>query len=120
MAKPLKQCNKARCRKLIPYDTKYCEEHQGADHKEYNKARYLTDKKYVAFYNSKAWRKLSKYKLTVDPLCEICLAIDEDNPVPAVLVHHLIETKVDWSKRLEMSNLQSVCFACHNAIDHKG
>nr|WP_279388960.1 HNH endonuclease [Baia soyae] len=36
---------------------------------------------------------------------------------PAVL-NHIVEVKEDWNKRLELSNLQSVCNACHNRI-HK-
>ncbi|WP_399533503.1 HNH endonuclease [Gemella sp.] len=36
----------------------------------------------------------------------------------ANLVHHKVEVRTDWSKRLEMSNLESVCRNCHNKIEH--
>ncbi|MEC2504384.1 HNH endonuclease, partial [Bacillus cereus] len=30
------------------------------------------------------------------------------------VVDHIIPIRVDWSKRLEPSNLQTLCHACHN------
>lgn len=34
----------------------------------------------------------------------------------ANIVHHVIEVKEDWSKRLDIDNLVSVCHSCHNKI----
>lgn len=118
MAKPLKRCSKSGCRKLIDYDKKFCEVHQGSDYKEYNKARWKNERELMQFYNSKSWRELSKYKLDKDPLCEICLG---NNLVEkAEMVHHIIEVKKDWSKRLDLNNLQSVSNDCHRKIKHDG
>ena len=36
----------------------------------------------------------------------------------AEMVHHIVPLKKDWNKRLELTNLMSLCEACHNAIDH--
>ncbi|PFK07818.1 HNH endonuclease, partial [Bacillus cereus] len=30
------------------------------------------------------------------------------------VVDHIIPIRVDWSKRLEPMNLQTLCHACHN------
>ena len=30
------------------------------------------------------------------------------------VVDHIIPIRVDWSKRLEPTNLQTLCHACHN------
>ncbi|PAE58568.1 HNH endonuclease, partial [Bacillus licheniformis] len=35
---------------------------------------------------------------------------------PADMVHHIVEVKQDWSKRLDLSNLESLCNACHNKV----
>ncbi|TWK49239.1 hypothetical protein CHCC20347_1522 [Bacillus paralicheniformis] len=32
------------------------------------------------------------------------------------MVHHIVEVKQDWSKRLDLSNLESLCNACHNKV----
>ncbi|WP_311136080.1 HNH endonuclease [Mammaliicoccus sciuri] len=36
----------------------------------------------------------------------------------SLIVHHKIELKQDWSKRLAMDNLETVCRECHNKV-HK-
>ncbi|WP_377897049.1 HNH endonuclease [Gottfriedia sp. OAE603] len=30
------------------------------------------------------------------------------------VVHHIVEIKADWSKRLEKKNLKAMCHGCHN------
>lgn len=71
---------------------------------------------YTTFYNSTAWKKARKQVLLRDNyMCQHCLAKgvvnDED-----LIVHHKIELKQDWSKRLDMENLEAVCISCHNKI----
>nr|WP_236953619.1 HNH endonuclease [Jeotgalibacillus malaysiensis] len=39
---------------------------------------------------------------------------------PAKVVHHLVEVRDDWSKRLVLNNLESLCHFCHNQIHKKG
>ncbi|MEU3039173.1 HNH endonuclease [Nocardia salmonicida] len=36
-----------------------------------------------------------------------------------LIVHHKVELKEDWSKRLDMDNLEVVCIGCHNKIHKK-
>ncbi|PAD39853.1 HNH endonuclease signature motif containing protein [Terribacillus sp. 7520-G] len=115
--KPKKRCNKASCRQLIDFDQTFCDKHKGHTNKQYNYERYRNEPTYIAFYNSSAWRKLRRQKLIDQPLCERCLR--KGFVTSATIVHHIIETKVDWDKRLDWENLESVCFACHNRVDHK-
>lgn len=37
----------------------------------------------------------------------------------ADLVHHIIDIKDDWDKRLEDDNVISLFVACHNAVHNK-
>ncbi|WP_454264330.1 HNH endonuclease [Staphylococcus cohnii] len=74
------------------------------------------NKEYTTFYNSTQWRKLRQQVLIRDNyLCQHCLdegVVNDKN----LIVHHKIELKRDWSKRLDMENLEVVCFSCHNKI----
>ncbi|WP_338321486.1 HNH endonuclease, partial [Bacillus anthracis] len=35
--------------------------------------------------------------------------LKQDCVVPAVMVHHIVELKQDWNKRLDLNNLESMC-----------
>jgi len=111
-----KQC--AKCRKIIPYGTTYCEacqtvvdEHKQQSRamrtKQYDKTR---NAEYKAFYNSKDWRTLRLVKLQQSGYkCECCGEIAED-------VHHIIpiDTPEGWARRLDITNLMCLCVRCHN------
>jgi len=113
--KPKKLCNHAGCSQLVDYNQKYCLKHQleapkrgKADSYAYKKEKYG---KYFRFYHSKAWRKLSEQYRYKQPCCEQCL---KDGIVrKADVVDHIVELRDDWSKRLDESNLQSLCHSCH-------
>ena len=64
------------------------------------------------FYRTQAWQTLSKLQRTREPLCEHCKA--NGRLRPADVADHIVELKDDWSKGLELSNLQSLCHQCHN------
>ncbi|MGY5273851.1 HNH endonuclease [Lactiplantibacillus plantarum] len=114
MAKPMKQCNHAGCRTLVPYDERYCEKHQHkANAETYHKRMYDSDEsKYQQFYKTAAWRRLSRRFLELNPVCIKCY---EDGLIrKADVVDHVIEIKDDWSRRLDESNLQPLCYRHHN------
>lgn len=74
------------------------------------------DGQYRKFYRSKLWQNLSfQYRLT-HPICEECLKLGL--AVKADVVDHVIEIKDNWSKRLDESNLSSLCHH-HHAIKTK-
>ncbi|MED4046699.1 HNH endonuclease signature motif containing protein [Priestia aryabhattai] len=50
-------------------------------------------------------------KRSINPLCEHCLL--EGKLTPVDVIDHVRELKDDWSKRLDLSNLQSLCNRCH-------
>ncbi|WP_115340543.1 HNH endonuclease [Staphylococcus saprophyticus] len=96
------------------------------DYRKANTQRYNSvvrqnryNKEYTAFYNSTQWRKLRQQVLMRDNyLCQHCLdegVVNDKN----LIVHHIVELKDDWSKRLDMENLEAVCFSCHNKIHSK-
>jgi len=74
----------------------------------------MTEKEIQEFYRSKEWRVLRIYKLSNNPLCEICST--KEIPVPAAEVHHLKEVRDVPELRLSLSNLQSLCKRCHTRI----
>lgn len=114
MAKPLKQCEHPGCRTLVSYDVRYCEKHQHkANVETYHKRMYDSDEsKYQKFYRLTAWRKLSRRFLENNPICVKCY----QNGVirKADVVDHVIEIRDDWSRRLDESNLQPLCYRHHN------
>ncbi|HBI0888517.1 TPA: HNH endonuclease [Staphylococcus aureus] len=70
---------------------------------------------YDWFYHSKAWKKLREIALDRDNyLCQMCLR--EDIITDAKIVHHIIYADEDFNKALDLDNLMSVCYSCHNKI----
>ena len=68
-----------------------------------------------AFYKTHLWQKKRGTILERDGyLCQVCL--EDDEPVPADTVHHIVHLKDDPSLALIDSNLKSVCFDCHNEL----
>ena len=120
----MKRC--PRCKRLMPYGPAYCSECKPLAEAElqeikernakkkaqaYNRKR---DPKYLTFYRSKAWRETSRAFLqSVGYKCQAKL---EDCQHIAVEVHHIkpIQTPEGWERRLDWSNLEAVCTACHN------
>lgn len=64
------------------------------------------------FYRTQAWQTLSRLQRTREPLCQHCKA--NGRLRPADVADHIVELRDDWSKGLELSNLQSLCHQCHN------
>ena len=64
------------------------------------------------FYNSRAWRKVSKNNLDKNPLCVRCE--DEGKTMKATVTDHKIPINLGGDKYKE-TNLQSLCTKCHNS-----
>ena len=82
-------------------------------HKRYDATK--RDMESKSFYDSAAWRKTRKMVLKREPLCRMC-------GKPATIVDHIIPIR-EGGKRLDASNLQPLCHACHNQktmADRKG
>lgn len=88
-------------RVLVDHDSRK-EEYSG-----YNRTRYKYQTDLIKFYNSSAWKNASKQTLNENYyVCRMCEG-------EAVLTDHIIPVRIDWSLRLERSNLQPLCFECH-------
>lgn len=118
----LKRCNKPGCTEHIPRSQTpaYCEQHRRervrAANRRYDKHRNQQSKQ---FYNSKSWASLRAIVLTeAFHMCECCKAKGEYTR--ADTVHHIVEIKDDWSKRLERSNCMAVCRTCHESFHERG
>lgn len=86
--------------------------------KEYNKnVRYNKDnKEYSAFYNSVHWKRMSSYiRCKYNGLCLMCY-FKYKILTTANVVHHIVELKEDYSKRLDEDNLITLCHSCHNIL----
>lgn len=115
-----KRCGKINCREFIEdVSQSFCDEHKGETDRAYNEFRNTYNKEYVTFYSSKKWRDKRKQALRRDEyICRRCKE-EFDLITIAEEVHHIVPTKVDWNKRLELDNLMSLCKPCHQQIESK-
>ena len=118
---PSRICRVASCRTRIPYEDIYCEKHQATNDKTYNShiRSNVENKKYNEFYHTNQWRLKRKEKLMLTPLCEVCLREDKVR-TKADMVHHKVDIRspYGWKLRLDIDNLESICYAHHNKEDH--
>lgn len=118
---PQRICASPMCRQRVELPNKYCEQHKGQSDKQYNKHVRTNDfnKKYNDFYHSTQWTKTRKAKLMQSPLCEVCAK--QGTMTIADMVHHIIELRSPngWEHRLDMNNLESICYSCHNKEEHR-
>lgn len=77
------------------------------EYQAYNKDRWRYQKELRQFYNSKAWRELSR--LVLNESLYVCRRCGGD----ATLADHIVPVKVDWSLRLFKNNIQPLCGPCH-------
>ncbi|WP_134705103.1 HNH endonuclease [Ammoniphilus sp. YIM 78166] len=117
-AKPKKPCASPGCPALTT--ERYCERHQAKQlkdrrdrHRYYDD--YLRDQKARSFYQSIEWQRTRLKALMRDHhLCQHCLR--DKRIKPADMVHHVNEVRKHWEQRLVLSNLISLCNACHNRV----
>lgn len=112
----MKKCKVALCREYVKQPEIYCEKHKGMTASQYNKYVRTNpqNKKYANFYQSTEWKRMRQYKLSINPMCEVC------KTQIATIVHHRheIRTSLGWTERLDINNLESICQTCHNKEEH--
>ena len=118
----------AKCQKVIESPKTYCddcskkmesiiEERKRKGNQIYNRNR---DKKYTSFYNSGAWRRMSKAYLSKHFLCEECEKekVTNNKYVCQISeeVHHIvpIQTIDGWNRRFDPNNLIALCHFHHD------
>lgn len=99
------------------YTSKQLDTRRRETQKRYNtEVRYGADSKLTQFYNNATWRRTREQVLIRDNyMCQRCLAkgiVNDKN----LIVHHIVELREAWDKRLDMNNLEVVCQTCHNKI----
>jgi 5-methylcytosine-specific restriction protein A len=62
------------------------------------------------------WRRLRDYHMNQHPLCEDCK--QQGDTVAANMVDHVVPVDVDPSRRLDPSNLRSLCWKHHAVKTH--
>lgn len=118
IGRPKRKCSKPSCNAFVDYTETYCMKHKASVSKQYNnEIRFNKDNKHIAsFYASGSWKKTRNSFIAAYPLCKRCY--DSGKVTAARIVHHKIEVRDDFSKRLEWDNLESICQNCHNQ-EHK-
>ncbi len=78
------------------------------------KWRSRSEAKEDRFHQSNEWKKLSKDKRAMSPLCERCdhMGLTE----AASEVHHIKPISTHENLKLEWTNLISLCSSCHHAV----
>lgn len=115
-SRPKKPCSVPGCPNLT--QRRFCEAHHYKEqqdkaerHRYYDE--HIRDQKARDFYHGKEWQRIRKVALIRDNyLCRHCLR--NNRITPADVVDHVVPIRFDWSLRLSLSNLQSLCNACHN------
>lgn len=120
-----------RCSTKIAYRTKYCDrcktkeyvdriqEHK-VKYRKYNSDRYIKDKgneSYRLFYTTQAWKNKRAEILRRDNHeCQMCKVLCKYEV--ATDVHHILNLRDNYDKRLDNDNLISLCHECHYNIVH--
>jgi len=107
--RPKRPCSHPKCPALVS-EGRFCPQHTTEHNRSVKRSR--TDKEENKFYASVEWKRLRKYKLTLNPLCERCER--EGGIVLATIVHHKAPLKSggDWLPTVD--ELESLCLSCHS------
>jgi 5-methylcytosine-specific restriction protein A len=118
--KPLQPCKIPGCPNLVR--SGYCDIHKEFDtvyitnRNAFNKLDKKKTKESIAFYNSRAWKKVSINYRKLHPICEQC---EKKNIIiKAQLVHHKKKLQDIWKDKqnpLSYKYLESLCNNCHLA-----
>ena len=107
-----------KCKHLIENTEKYCKkcaeeykQDKRKDYIEYNNTK--RDKKSSKFYSSREWKLVRDIVRERDNnLCRVCLS--NKMVKGADMVHHIEELQDNYNRRVDTSNLVSLCSTCHN------
>lgn len=119
-----------KCKRLIDYSKKYCDECAKKYSKEKTEINRTYDKnvrksddniKYYEFYHSKEWKIVSELVMQhYNGLCLKCL-LERNEVKEHDVIHHVLEIKSveGWKERLNKELLVPLCHNCHNGL-HSG
>lgn len=126
---PSKLCASIGCKERIPLGgLQYCSKHQykyDNNLKMQTKAYNETIRKseinidLTNFYNSRKWRKVSKLKKELNPLCEHEGCYNNVNSVHHIIeVRDIINNNLDRELLYDLNNLKSLCEKHHQLTHH--
>jgi 5-methylcytosine-specific restriction protein A len=105
---PSRPCSKPGCKELAY--SRFCSEHSTPENLSPNDTH--RGSSCARGYDAQ-WRKIRLSALERDKyLCQHCLP----RPVEAIDVHHEVPITTDPSRRLDLTNLTSLCKLCHSKI----
>ncbi|HEX3018537.1 MAG TPA: hypothetical protein VHP31_11895 [Caproicibacter sp.] len=108
-----KFCAYVGCRELIPITETYCEKHRNSYNHE---IRRKIDRRYDDFYHSKEWEQTQSTAMQkYHGLC-VYSYIVEHKIVKAGAVHHIIELREDWNRRVDLENLIPISAEIHDGM----
>lgn len=112
-----------RCGKIIDSSKSYCDRCSIVKQKNLKKNRkhydiVKRDKETYELYHSKEWKKIRDIIFVKYKYLDLYEYVINNRIVMANTVHHIIELKEDWNKRLDDNNLIPISEATHNRI-HK-
>lgn len=120
---PKRICKYIGCNKLIDKSQVYCEKHQKKieerkkeNYKFYDYSR--KDSKEWSFYKTKKWEKLREDFLNQYFYIDVYIYYTEKRIVKANTVHHIVEVREDWDRRLDIDNLFPLSDGTHTKV-HK-
>lgn len=103
------RCKHPGCGELIVVGQRYCVTHlqRHAHDRRFARDVNAEVKASHRFYYSAAWKRAREEQLEAFPFCAECNR-------PANVVDHVVPRRVDPSRELDATNLQSMCQQCHN------
>ena len=104
-SRPNTPCRHPGCAALVPYGTKYCEEHKPLHSEEVRSAG--------ARGYGRAWQKARKRYLETHPFCVECMK--EGKYVKATDVDHVVPHRGDKRLFWDQSNWQPLCHRHHSS-----
>jgi 5-methylcytosine-specific restriction protein A len=114
-------CRESGCCERTNSASGFCTNHEKSNSRveqARERDKFRAQQPYRKLYHSAWWRKLRKYKLSLNPVCEN-LVFGEPCHNWANTVHHKIDHKGNTKLFCDLSNLQSLCKSCHDALREK-
>lgn len=103
-------CNHPGCPELVPRGESLCVLHKKAKQKKLAQSNREKNPREQKFYNSKEWVTLSRNLRVNEPFCRMCA--NEGRQSFGYVTDHIIPLKMSWERRLDPSNLQTLCRIC--------
>lgn len=114
-----------KCQKVIEVDRKYCEECERAynefrknNNKSYDKKTRNNNqnKQYSSFYRSKEWEIVRSYIISKYKNIDVYEYYKTGKIIKSETVHHIVELRDDFNRRLDTKNLIPISLSNHGKI----